>query len=208
MTRDMRKLVEEGYETNDYVNMYRLNLEPNEMDSSFLKRFVELIPQHAKVLDLGSGCGIPYDRYLAKQGFDVTGMDISKKNVNLARTNVPEAKFFVGDFSKVNFDEDSFHAIVSFYAIFHIPRDEHKNLFQRMNIILKKEGVILVTLGTSNEECGIEENWGGAPMAWSSHEPDRAKEIICESGFKILEAVFEGQPGDNEYHLWILARKV
>jgi ubiquinone/menaquinone biosynthesis C-methylase UbiE len=137
----------------------------------------------------------------------VTGVDFSQKNINLARKNVPEAEFIKGDFSMIDFKKESFDAIVSFYAIFHIPREEHRDLFAKMNYLLKKKGIIIVTLGTSGSEYGEEDDWCGAPMAWSSHEPDMAKAIISEAGFTILETFFEGKPGDDEYHFWVLAQK-
>ncbi|MDO9538068.1 MAG: class I SAM-dependent methyltransferase, partial [Thermoplasmata archaeon] len=163
----MRKLVKEGYEKGDYLNTYRLDDKIDEypFEKRILDKLTKRLTKGAKILDRGSGPGIPYDSYLVNKGFDVTGIDISQKHVDMARKNVPEAKYIKGDFSKVDLNE-SFHAIVSFYAIFHIPRDEHKALFTRMNILLKKDGIILVTLGTSGSEYGLEEDWCGAPMAW------------------------------------------
>jgi cyclopropane fatty-acyl-phospholipid synthase-like methyltransferase len=207
MTIDMRKLVEEGYEKGNYVSEFRTDLEPDVKVLPFLKDFIELLPEKAKILDLGCGTGIPFDRYLVEKGFEVTGVDFSQKHIELAKRNVPEARFIKGDFSDIDFGEESFHAIVSFYAIFHIPRDEHKALFVRMSKHLKKEGIILVTLGTSGSEYGEDKDWLGAPMAWSSYHPDKAKEIISKSGFRILKTFFEGDPGDDEYHFWVLAMK-
>jgi ubiquinone/menaquinone biosynthesis C-methylase UbiE len=207
MNNNMRKLVEEGYEKGNYVSKFRTDPEPDGKVLPFLEEFVELLPKGAKVLDMGCGTGIPFDRYLVEKEFEVTGVDFSQKHIELAKRNVPDAEFIKGDFSEIDFGEESFHAIVSFYAIFHIPRDEHKALFARMNKYLKKEGIILVTLGTSGSEYGIEEDWLGAPMAWSSYHPEKATEIISESGFRILKTFFEGDPGDDEYHFWVLAMK-
>jgi SAM-dependent methyltransferase len=207
MTKDMRKLVREGYEKIDYVEAYRSNSEPNDMEKNFLNKLIKLIPKHAKILDLGSGTGIPFDKYLVAQGFDMTGIDFSQKQIVLARKNVPEAKYIKDDFSAFDFEKESFHAIVSFYAIFHIPRDEHKILFAKMNKFLKKEGIVLLSLGSSGSEYGEEEDWFGAPMAWSSYDPDTSMELIKESGFNILDSFFEGEPGDDEYHFWVIAKK-
>ena len=210
MAKDMRKIVEKGYDDGNYLEKYRLDDKIDEypFEKKNLDKLTKLLKKGAKILDLGSGPGIPYDKYLVNQGFDVTGIDISKKHIDIARKNVPKARYIKGDFSKVDFEKESFHAIVSFYAIFHVPRDEHRNLFIRINELLKKDGIILVTLGTSDSEYGEEEKFCGASMAWSSYDPDTAKEIIRESGFDILEATFEGEPGDDEYHLWVLAQKI
>lgn len=42
--------------------------------SEWMKRFARLFPENAKVLDLACGCG-RNDKWLAKQGFDVTCVD-------------------------------------------------------------------------------------------------------------------------------------
>lgn len=206
MTKDMKKLVEEGYDTGDYVSAFRLTKKPNMMEKSFLDKLIELIPKGGRVLDLGCGTGIPIDKYLVDKGIRVRGIDISQKHVNLAKRNVPSAEFVKGDFSEFDFDE-KFDAIISFYAIFHIPREEHKDLFLKMYDLLNDNGVILVTLGTSGSEYGEEKDWAGATMAWSTYEPKEYKKIIKLVGFKILEATFEGEPGDDEYHFWVLAKK-
>ena len=201
----MRQIVEEGYDKGDYKGTYRTSNEPNDMEEKFLKKLLNLLPENPKILDFGCGLGIPFDKYLVENNCTVTGIDISQKHIDEAKENIPEAKFIKGDFSKINFQEN-FDAIISFYAIFHIPREEHKKLFIKMANLLEKDGKILITLGTSGA-YGEEEDWCGTTMAWSNYEPEVYKKLIDESGFKILEAEFEGQPGDEEYHFWILAQK-
>lgn len=206
MVKDMRQIVEEGYDKGDYVSAFRLSKELNKMERLFLDKLIKLIPKKANLLDLGSGPGVPIDKYLVDQGIKVTGIDLSQKHVNLAKKNVPKARFIKGDFSQYEFSE-KFDAIISFYSIFHIPRKEHYDLFLKMYGLLNDGGIILVTLGTSGSEYGEEENWAGTKMAWSTYEPKEYKRIIKEIGFKILEAAFEGEPGDEEYHFWVLAKK-
>jgi cyclopropane fatty-acyl-phospholipid synthase-like methyltransferase len=45
----------------------------------------------AHVLDLGCGAGVPADRLLVDDGFEVTGVDISHVQVDRARVPVPQA---------------------------------------------------------------------------------------------------------------------
>jgi len=174
---------------------------------SLIKSLCKTLPRKGKILDLGCGLGVPYDKYFATKGFNVTGIDFSKKHISKARKNVPEARFIYKDFTKVNFKAATFDAVVSFYAIFHIPRKENRGLFLRINKMLKPNGKILVSLGTGGEAYGFEKNWAGAPMAWSTYKPKEYKSIIRGAGFKIAKAVFEGKPGDEEYHFWVLAKK-
>ena len=200
----MRKIVKRDMKKEIMPALFDSN-KPNKMEESFLKKLLKLLPKNLHVLDFGCGIGVPFDKYLVEHGCKVTGVDISQKHINEAKKNVPKAKFIKGDFSKIDFQE-TFDAIISFYAIFHIPREEHKELFLKMADLLKSNGKILITLGTSGG-YGEEEEWCGAKMAWSTYDPDTYKKLLDETGFKILEATFEGQPGDEEYHFWVLAQK-
>ncbi len=205
----MRELVKEGYENSHYnAGSFRKDEKLRRIELHFLNKLMGLLPKGEKVLDLGCGPGTPIDAYLVEEGFDVTGVDFCRRLLALAIEEVPQGKFVEGDFSKIEFDEESFDAVISLYAIFHIPRKEHENLFLRMRRFLKPHGLILVTLGTSGNEYGEEENWCGATtMAWSQYDPDTYREIISNVGFTILDSAFEGEPTDDEYHFWLLAQK-
>lgn len=201
----MRRIVEEGYEKGDYAGTFRISDQPNKLQERFLNKLLKLLPEKPHILDFGCGTGVPFDKYLVQHGCSVVGVDIAQKHINEAKKHVPTAKFIRGDFSKIDF-EKSFDAIISLYAIFHIPREEHEGLFLQMAGLLKENGKILITLGTSGG-YGEEEGWCGARMAWSTYDPDTYKKLLDNKGFEILEATFEGRPGDEEYHFWVLAAK-
>ena len=67
--------------------------------------------------------------------FKVTGVDISETQIELAKKNVPEAYFVCQDMTRLDFPDGAFDAICSYYAVIHIPREEHRPLllkFHRM----------------------------------------------------------------------------
>jgi SAM-dependent methyltransferase len=207
MHKDIRKIVKHGYEQGDYPGVFRRDSPPSEMERQFLDRLLSLCPVVPRILDFGCGTGLPVDKYLADHGADITGVDVSPKHLALARANVPSANYVEGDFSQLALTEESFDAVASFYAIFHIPRSEHGDLFAKIARLLKEGGIFLATLGTSDSEYGEEANWTDAPMAWSTYDPETYKRLLGEAGFEILESSFEGKPGDDEYHFWVLAKK-
>jgi ubiquinone/menaquinone biosynthesis C-methylase UbiE len=203
---DIRKIVKEGYEKGDYVGHFRTSNQPNEMEKKLLDRLANSLSKDAKILDLGCGTGIPFDKYLVELGFKLTGVDFASNHIISARKNVPNATFIKSDFSKLDFGIQKFDAIIAFYSIFHIPREEQQELFKKMNSLLVDGGLILVTLATSDSE-DINENWTGAPMAWSQYSPTKYKVMLTQAGFIIAHDEYEGQPSDAEYHWWVLARK-
>lgn len=205
MINNIRQIVKNGYENGDYTGHFRVNSSPNNLEKKYLDILSRSLPKSTNVLDLGCGIGIPFDKYLVEKGFNLTGIDFASNHIKAAKKNVPNARFIEGDFTKINF-ENLFHAIIAFYSIFHIPRDEHQTLFEKMYNLLKKNGHILITLGTRNEE-NIEEDFVGAPMAWSKYEPKKYEIMLSKIGFEIVKSEYEGQPGDKENHWWIIATK-
>lgn len=204
---DIRKIVKEGYEKGNYVGFFRSNPQLNTMEQSQLDRLADSVPKGAKILDLGCGTGVPFDKYLVDRGFKLTGVDFASNHIAAARKNVPTATFIESDFSTLDFGTHKFDAIIAFYSIFHILREEQQELFNKMNSLLVNGGFILVTLATSDSE-DVEENWTGAPMAWSQYDPAKYKAMLAQSNIEIVHDEFEGQPGDTEYHWWVLAKKI
>jgi SAM-dependent methyltransferase len=207
MKKNMKNVVQTGYEADDYEKAFRADPKLRPLENEFLDLLSKDLRLGARVLDLGSGTGLPYDKYLADRGFHITGVDFSQKHLALARNNVPQAEYMEGDFSKLGFPSEAFDAVVSFYAIFHLPREEHQSLFRNIHRWLKPHGVMLATLGTSDMECDEEADWLGAPMMWSSYPPEEYLRIMDQTGFAVRKSGFEGAPGDQEYHFWLLAEK-
>lgn len=200
----MRDKVKEGYENADYEGKYRDGREIRPEEKELFQKMFDLIGDNGEILDLGCGTGLPFDRHLIENSYSVTGIDIAEKHVKKAEENIPEMETVQGDFFDIDISEKSLDAIVSFYAIFHIPRSEHQKLFEKMNSWLKEDGVILITVGSS-EMDNEKEEWEGSELIWSSYKPEKTENLLEESGFKILEKYEEDWR--DEDHLWILARR-
>ena len=201
----MREEVREGYENADYEGLYRDGREIRSEEKDLFQDLFDYIGDSAQILDLGCGTGLPFDQYLIENGYDLIGIDIAEKHVEKARENIPEAEIIQGDFFEVDVANSSLDAVVSFYAIFHIPREEHRKLFEKINVWLKPEGYILVTVASTVME-DLKESWNGAEIKWSSFEGSKTLEIIEKSGFEIVRTYEEDWR--DEDHLWVLARKI
>lgn len=208
MKRKMQSVVQAGYERDEYEKNFRADPVLRPLDIAFLDLLIQDLPGNARILDLGSGTGVPYDKFLVSRGFRVTGVDFSLKHLALARKNVPQAEYIQADFSRIGFLPEAFDAVAAFYSIFHLPRQEHPALFAKMHRWLKPHGRILVTLGTSDMECDEDPDWLGAPMMWSSYTPGNYLRILAQAGFVVRKSGYEGAPGDEEYHFWLFAEKV
>ncbi len=163
-TFDYKALVQRGYDRcADAYHEARSNEAGPELD--FLAKRIE---DGATVLDVGCGAGVPYTRALA-QRFTVTGVDSSGEMIKRARANVPNGRFIHGDVMSVEFSPSSFNGAIAFYSIFHLPREEHPELFRRIYDWLQPGGYFLCTLTRFSEEAHTEDDFFGVTMYWSNY---------------------------------------
>lgn len=199
--------VKAGYDEGDYADVYRNRLSLTPFEKLFFEGLTQTLKQGSEVLDLGSGPGIPYDLYLIQMRYDVTGIDISEKHIDMARNNVPQTKYILGDFLDYPFPKEQFDAVISLYALFHIPRDRHTEVISKIASTLKPSGHLLITVGTEDVDYKERDVFCKSKMAWSYFDTETNKDIISQCGFTILKALNEKDYGSTEKHLWILAIK-
>lgn len=207
-TSDYKALVQRGYDrcaaTYDETRQRG--------DSPKLALVTERLSAGATVLDVGCGAGIPVAQALAGR-FAVTGVDISSGMIARARANVPQATFIHADVMAVTFPPDHFDAVVAFYSIFHLPREEHPELLRRLHRWLKPGGHLLATLSAVHEAPYTDDDFFGETMFWSNLGLPEYKEILAGLGFSLLEVTGVGHgygatyAGADEQHPLILARK-
>lgn len=194
------KLVEQGYNriAEDYYSHRNLSKFNNE-----LEEFASLLPKNAHTLDVGCGAGIPTAKFLTERGIKVTGIDLSDKMLNLARDNVPSAKFVKMDMLKLEFNENTFDGIISVFALFHVPKENHYDVFKKFFEILKPGGILMINSGVSESEGTS--RFFGVPMFWSNFSPKTTLDLVKKAGFSIIsEAVLER---GGEYQYWIFGKK-
>jgi SAM-dependent methyltransferase len=168
-----------------------------------VEAFSSQLPDKGKVLDAGSGTGLPVAGYLVENGFEVVGIDFSSGMVATARKNVPGATFREMDMTAIDFPPRTFDGVISCYAIIHIPRQEHGGIFRSFHEILKPGGVMLVSVASwAWEEFG---NYMGESMFWSHFEPATSQALIIKAGFDI-EFGRDVEAGGETHH-WVLAHK-
>lgn len=98
-----------------------------------------------RVLDIGCGPGF-LSHYLAREGYEVTGVDFSFQFIKAAKSSwgsAPNLNFLKTDVTNLPFEDSSFDAVVANYTIEHI-LDVEKAL-QKMARVLKPTGVMFLT---------------------------------------------------------------
>ena len=202
---DHKKTVREGY--NAIAKGYLADRNRDSEDVRLLDEFIERLPANAGVLDAGCGAGIPITRRLG-ECFNVTGVDFSEAQIRLAKRNVPRATFLCEDLTHLDFPANTFDGITSYYAIIHIPREEHQGLLAHFHRILKPGGLALLCLGAEHLIDDIEEDFYGARMYWSHYDRDTYLRMLTELGFQIIWSRLVAEEGcEGAKHLFVLAQK-
>lgn len=210
MSDGYKKLVESGYDL--VAEQYLATKDSDDpLALSALEDVARKLCPGAPVLDLGCGAGIPATRWLAERGFSVTGVDISERQLDLARKLVPTATFLKADMTELDFEPDTFDAVVAFHSIIHVPKEEHPALLAEVHRWLRPGGLFLATL-TMTEVDGEDPDWEGwgAAMRWSHYDAETNKQMLREAGFDVVyaEPRTGGGTGDaGETWLWTLVRK-
>lgn len=171
----------------------------------YLEKLNSLLKPDSLILDIGCGAGKPVAEYLMNQGHRVIGIDISKKQIELARKHIPQGEFEAKDMANLKEAQYEVDAVVSFYAIFHIPREKHEALFRKIYSFLPKGGYLLVTMGSSEWE-GTEADFHGVEMFWSHFDAKKNRQLIEGVGFEILIDKIDRSGGEK--HQVILAGKM
>jgi SAM-dependent methyltransferase len=201
-----KEIVRRGYDKLSYAYRADDTRDDYEDYASWIGVLAERLPGGVPVLDIGCGCGLPATRVLADR-FEVTGVDFSEVQIERARRLVPAARFVCGDISEQSFAPGSYAAIVSFYAIIHMPLEEHAGLFRKIALWLRPAGYFLATVGHS-EWTGEDETYLGIPggrMCWSHADEAANLRWIEDAGLHVLSTEFvpEGKSG----HTLVFAQK-
>ncbi|MDJ0757036.1 MAG: methyltransferase domain-containing protein [Ardenticatenaceae bacterium] len=203
---NLKEIVKKGYDAVSYAYRADTEGEDSQKYHQWLDELVPLLSPGIRVLELGCGCGIPVARRLS-DAFQVTGVDLSPVQIRRARQLVPGAHFLVADMTNLEFPTAHFDAVVSFYAIIHLPLEEQPELFRKMGRWLTPGGYLMITVGHT-AWTGTEKEWlgvQGATMVWSHADDKTYERWLQESGFTIHWTRFipEGDGG----HVLILAQR-
>ncbi len=195
--------VRAGY---DLVASKYANERDHQSSIPYLQHLNSRLAPNSLILDLGCGAGLPVDQWLIDEGHRVIGIDISKSMLDLARKNVPEATYRLGNFADLQPFEMSVDAVVCFFALFHIERTAHRRFFETVRTYLGDDGWLLITTGQVDWEGT--EDFLGIEMAWSHFNRTTYRQMIEESGFSIeMESEHRGNAfNDDDWHPIFLAR--
>jgi len=106
-------------------------------------------------LDVGCGGG-RYSIVLAKEGFNVYGIDFSKSAINIAKNNALKNKlnnktyFKIGNVLNLPYKDNFFDLINDDGCLHHISKKDWKLYLNNINRVLKKNGILRIKVFSKN----------------------------------------------------------
>jgi SAM-dependent methyltransferase len=175
---------------------------------SYVDRVASEMPEGGVALDLGCGSGIPVTSRLAERG-RVIGVDLSWRQLWLARQHVPEARFVQADVCTVAFRPASFDAVTAVLVFNHVPRDRMAGLLRHIVEWLRPGGRLMASMGASDDPDNVQADWLGAPMFFSSFDAETNLGLVRAAGFVDVEGEVIGldEDGETVSFLWVTATR-
>ena len=201
MDLDLREIYDRFAET------YEANRGLFDMTDILKPFFTGLKLPQGRLLDLGCGAGEPFPRFFLEQGWDVVGVDFSKKMLRLAARYAPRMHTVCADMTTVDFEPNAFDAITCIYSLFHVPRARHPGLFAKFRRWLRPAGKVLFTYATA-AYTGRDEFEGtlefmGQRLFYSHTTPEKLRDQLAATGLAV-ESSHAREIG-GETFLWVVA---
>ena len=205
---DPKRIVRAGYER--AAEAYLADRPKDSPDIAALEQLLSRLAPGALVLDAGCGAGLPILRRLATR-HRVVGVDFAERQLALAAGNVPEVALAGMDLTRLGFAAETFDAVVSYYAIIHIPRAAHAGVLADMYCLLRPGGLAFLCLGAEDLAEDRDSDYYGVPMYWSHYDAETNLGLVRRARFEVLwSAIISDSLGGEAAtggHLFVLARK-
>ena len=131
-----------------------------------VKWLISVIPAGSKILDIGCGPGL-YTKRLSDIGYNVTGMDYSKRSIAYAKSQDSKTEYIYQNYLELEYD-DKFDAVILIYCDYAaLTADERKTLVAKVYKALKPGGLFIFDVFTER---------------YFSNKSDNTSWELCEKG--------------------------
>jgi len=162
-------------------------------DKELFELFMAPLPPKAKILDLGCGSGKPISLMLSEMNHLITGVDRSDKLLLQAKKNLPKATFFQAEIEEYTILE-SYEAVVLWDVLFHIPRQKHKTILEKIYNSLCLNGTLILSSGGSSKDIpAFTDFMFDVEFYYDSFIPLDLISICEKIGFKVKQSLMVNQ---------------
>lgn len=163
-----------------------------------------LPPEHGtRALDIGCGSSTRILELLLSQGFEIEGLDISRRMLELARQQHPEVEFHQADISDWTFPHP-YDVISAWDSLWHLPLDRQKPVLQKILAHLTPGGVFITTTAGLDAPEEMTNAYMGPNVYYSTLGIPNLLRLLTASGCICRHLEYDQFP---ELHLVLIAQK-
>ena len=192
----------------DYAELLRGDLASSAYDRAMLDLFAERVAGSGGGLvgDLGCGPG-RIAGYLAEQGMDVVGVDLSPGMVEVARRDHPELRFEVGSMAALPFPDGALAGALAWYSIIHTPEERQDALFAEFARVTRPGGALLLAFQAGEDVVHLTHAYGhDIDLRTRRQNPERVKRRLADAGFaEAAEFITQAVPPQKSPQAYLLA---
>ncbi|MEM8638694.1 MAG: class I SAM-dependent methyltransferase [Cyanobacteria bacterium P01_G01_bin.54] len=148
---------------NKVANWWNANQRESNYGMEQLKRAIKYCERKYNALDVGCGVGGRVINELEKNGFEVLGIDMSPRMIELAKLNHPNNEFINQEITKWSTSQ-KFDFIIAWDSIFHLETKLQAPTIKKLCSLLNPDGIIVYTFGDSIgdiEDMSFQDKNGG-----------------------------------------------
>lgn len=200
LSMDNRAAVRDGYD--GAAEAYAADRTASPTELALIDELLERCPTGSRILDAGCGQGRPILTTLA-EATDAIGIDLSRRQLELAREVTPATPLIQGDVTHLPLDTHIVDAVVALHTIIHVPNTLQSAVIDEFARVLRPGGWLLVSDGPEPWH-GSNPDWldSGAKMHWEITGIDRTAEQLTDAGFAIET---QTDHVDEEHWVYLLA---
>ena len=135
------------------------HIRQNPRHTKIKKDLSGIVKKGMNVLDLGCGTGIT-THYIAELGAKVIGVDLSPKLIEFAKLNSAHenAKYKVGDITRIDFGKKTFDVICLIDVMEHIPREKILDLIKNIEQYTHQNTIIYLNIPDARLQYWLQNN--------------------------------------------------
>ena len=156
-------------------------------DLSMEKSYLDLLQKHISVngniLDVGCGTGEPIAQFFLDNGYQVTGVDASKKMIEICQQRFPQGTWYLADMRTLSLS-DKYDAVIAWHSFFHLPHDDQRSTLPLLASLVKQNGLLIFTSGPEYGEVWSDN--GGYDVYHASLSSKEYKDILSKSDCNVM----------------------
>ncbi|MCL4364252.1 class I SAM-dependent methyltransferase [Patescibacteria group bacterium] len=151
-----------------------------------LEKFIGFLPRSARVLDVGCASGRD-TKAIHDLGFQVVGIDISTKLLEMAKKNYPDLTFIKADALNLPFVKNEFDGIFANAVFHHFLKKDMEKVLRKFNEILTFGGILCISTKTGKGTHAGYDSLAKVKRWFNLLTLSELDRMLSRTGFKKIE---------------------